>query len=95
MAATCRTCKRMVTYVKIDGELIATENALISVVPATVVVDSVGTHVRMADAPVQARQLHAALCPQYVEANRKKRISDEKRAFERAQQRSTRRNAGL
>jgi len=95
MSATCRTCKRMVTYVRIDGELIATENALISVVPALVTVDSGGTHVRMADAPVQARQLHSALCPTYVEADRKKRIADEKREYERAQQRSTRRNAGL
>jgi formylmethanofuran dehydrogenase subunit B len=92
---TCRTCKRMVHFVKIDGELIATENALISVVPAIVTIDSSGTRVRMADALVQARQLHAALCPQYAEADRKKRIADEQRQFERAQQRATRRNAGL
>lgn len=95
MSATCRTCKRMVHFVRLDGELVATENALISVVPATVTVDSSGTHVRMGNEPVQARQLHAALCPQYVEADRKKRLADEKREYERAQQRSTRRNAGL
>lgn len=92
---TCRTCKRMVHYVNVDGEMIATENALISAIPATVTVDSDGTHVRMGQAPIQVRQLHAALCPQYAEADRKKRIADEKRAFERAQSRSTRRNAGL
>lgn len=95
MPATCRMCKRMVHFVTIEGDLVATENALISVVPATVTVDSDGTHVRMAAAPTQARQLHAALCPQYVEAERKKRIADEKRKFERSQRRSTRRNAGL
>ncbi|HEX6022541.1 MAG TPA: hypothetical protein VFZ00_11140 [Solirubrobacter sp.] len=95
MSATCKTCKRMVHYVKIDGELIATENALISVVLATVTVDSHGTRVQMAAAPTQARQLHAALCPQYQEQDRKKRLADERREFERAQQRSTRRNHGL
>lgn len=93
--ATCRTCKRMVTMVRIDGQLIATENALISVVPAVVVVDSAGTHVHMAGAPTQARQLHASLCPMYAEQDRKKRIADDRREFERAQQRSTRRNHGL
>lgn len=93
---TCRTCKRFVTMVRLDGgELVATENALISVVPAIVSTDSEGTHVRMADASVQARQLHATLCPVYQEQDRKKRLADEKRAFERAQQRTTRRNAGL
>lgn len=95
MPATCRTCKRMVHYVRIDGQLVATENALISVVTAEVVVDSGGTHVRMAAAPTQARQLHAALCTQYVEADRKKKIADEKREFERQQARSERKNFGL
>ncbi len=92
---TCRACNRMVQYVNVDGELIATENALISVIPATVIVDSSGTHVRMADAPVQARQLHAALCPQYAEVDRKKRISDERKEFERKLARSDRKNFGL
>lgn len=95
MSATCRTCKRMVHYVRIDGVLTATENALISVVPATVIVDSGGTHVQMGSAPTQARQLHAALCSQYVEQDRQKRLAEEKREYERAQQRATRRNAGL
>lgn len=95
MPATCRTCKRMVTYVEIDGELVATENALISVVPATVTIDSDGTHVRMGNAPVQGRQLHAALCPVYAEADRKKRLADERRAFETKQQRAKGRNYGL
>lgn len=95
MSATCRTCKRMVHFVRIDGQLTALENALINVVPATVTVDSGGTHIQMGSAPTQARQLHAALCPQYVEQDRKKRIAEEQREYERAQQRATRRNAGL
>lgn len=84
----------MVTMVRIDGQLIATENALINVVPAIVTTDSAGTHVRMGEAPVQARQLHASLCPMYAEQDRKKRIADERRAFE-SQQRQPRRNHGL
>lgn len=93
--ATCRTCKRMVTMVRIDGQLIATENDLISVVPAVVTVDSGGTHVRMGEAPVQARQLHASLCPVYAEQDRKKRISEERRAFEARDRRAKGRNYGL
>ncbi len=95
MAATCKTCKRMVTFVKIDGQLIATENALINVVPAIVTTDSAGTHVRMGEAPVQARQLHAALCPIYAEAARKKRIDHDRHEYEAAQQRAKGRNYGL
>jgi len=92
---TCRTCKRMVHFVKIDGRLEAVENALISAVPAIVTIDSAGTRVQMTDAVVQVRQLHATLCPQYAEADRKKRIADEQRAFEKQQQRSKRSNYGL
>lgn len=92
---TCKTCKRLVMMVRVDGQLIATENALINVVPAIVTTDSAGTHVEMAEAPVQARQLHAALCPMYAEQDRKKRIADEQRAFERGQQRAKGRNYGL
>lgn len=93
--ASCRKCKRMVTLIRIDGELIATENAIINVVPAVVTVDSAGTHVQMGAAPMMARQLHASLCPVYAEQDRKKRIAAEQREYERAQQRSTRRNHGL
>lgn len=93
--ASCKTCNRMVTYVRIDGQLIATENALINVVPAVVTVDSAGTHVQMGSSPMQARQLHASLCPMYAEQDRKKRLAAEQREYERAQQRSTRRNHGL
>lgn len=85
----------MVTFVKVDGQLVATENALINVIPATVIVDSAGTRVRMGDAPVQARQLHATLCPMYAEADRKKRLADERRQFEAQQQRAKGRNYGL
>lgn len=92
---TCRTCKRMVHFVKIDGRLEAVENALISAVPAIVTIDSAGTRVQMADAVVQVRQLHATLCPQYAEQDRKKRIADEQRSFEKQQQRSKRSNYGL
>jgi formylmethanofuran dehydrogenase subunit B len=95
MPATCRTCKRMVQFVKISGQLVATENALINVVPAIVTTDSAGTHVRMADMSVQARQLHATLCPVYAEQDRKKRLASEQRAFEREQHRSKGRNYGL
>lgn len=92
---TCGTCKRMITMVRIDGELIATENALIQVVPAIVTTDSAGIHVRMGEAPVQARQLHAALCPMYAEQARQKRIVSEQRQYEREQQRAKGRNYGL
>lgn len=92
---TCRTCKRLVVMVRVDGALIATENALINVVPALVTTDSAGTHVRMGEAPVQARQLHAALCPMYAEQARQKRIVSEQREYEREQQRAKGRNYGL
>src|SRR5678815_1466179 len=92
---TCRTCKRLVVMVRIDGQLMATENALINVVPAFVTSDSTGQHVQMGDAPVQARQLHAALCPVYAEQDRRKRLAGEQRAFERQQQRAKGRNYGL
>lgn len=95
MPATCRTCNRMVHFVRIGGELTAVENALISAVPAIVTVDSAGTHVRMTSEIAQVRQLHATLCPQYVEADRKKKIADEKREYERLQARSERKNFGL
>lgn len=95
MGATCKTCKRMVHYCRIDGALVATENALINVVPATVTIDNDGTHVQMAAAPTQARQLHSSLCPVYVEQDRKKRIAEEKRAFEAKEQRAKGRNYGL
>lgn len=92
---TCRTCKRLVVMVRVDGQLIATENALINVVPAIVTTDSAGTHVRMGEAPVQARQLHSTLCPVYVEDARRKRIATEQREYERVQQRAKGRNYGL
>lgn len=92
---TCGTCKRLVVMVRVDGQLIATENALINVVPALVTTDSAGTHVRMGEAPVQARQLHASLCPMYAEQARQKRIVSEQRQYEREQQRSKGRNYGL
>lgn len=92
---TCRTCKRYVFMVRVDGQLIATENALINVVPAIVTTDSSGTHVRMGEAPVQARQLHAALCPVYAEEARKKRLLNEQREYTREQQRAKGRNYGL
>lgn len=92
---TCKTCKRLVVMVRIDGQLTATENALINVVPALSVVTSAGTHVRMGEAPVQARQLHAALCPVYAEETRRKRLVSEQREYEREQQRAKGRNYGL
>lgn len=85
----------MVAMVRIDGRLVATENAVISVVPATVVVDSEGARVRMSSGTTAARQLHEALCPVYVEQDRKERIAKEKREYEAKQQRATRRNHGL